>query len=74
MEDFIFSKSLSLLWNFFNRHIAASFQTSVLKEIRILHYLHNNSVVLILMLSSGKRCPILYLYILKKLSYVADFF
>ena len=33
-----------------------------------------NSAVLILMLISKKSYPILYLYILEKLSYVADFF
>ena len=61
---------------FFNRHIVAFFETSVLKEVRILRYLHNNSVVLILMLmlSSKKSYPILYLYILEKLLYVAGFF
>ena len=37
-------------------------------------YLHNNSVVLILMLNSKKSYPILYLYILEKLPYVAAFF
>ena len=39
-------------------------------------HLHNNSAVLILMLMliSKKSYPILYLYILEKLSYVADFF
>ena len=65
---------MSLLWNFFNRHIAVFFETSVLKEVRILRYLHNNSVVLILMLSSEKSYPILYLYMLEKLLYVAEFF
>ena len=61
---------------FFNRHTVAFFETSVLKEVLILRYLHNISVVLILMLmlSSKKGYPILYLYILEKLSYVADFF
>ena len=59
---------------FFNRHIVAFFETSVLKEVRILRYLHNNSVVLILMLSSKKSYPIPYLYILEKLLYVAGFF
>ena len=44
---------------FFNRHIVAFFETSVLKEVRILR---NNKVVLILMLSSKKSYPILYLY------------
>ena len=55
-------------------HIAVFFETSVLKEVRILRYLHNNSVVLILMLSSEKSYPILYLYMLEKLLYVAEFF
>ena len=72
LEGFIFSKSLSLLWGFFNRHIVVFFETSVLKEVRILRYLHNNSAVL--MLISKKSYPIPYLYILEKLSYVADFF
>ena len=74
LEDVIFSQSLLLLWDFFNRHIVVFFETSVLKEVRILRYLHNNSVVLILMLSSKKSYPIPYLYILEKLLYVAGFF
>ena len=45
--DDILYKSLPLLQHFFNCHIAAFFKTSVLKEVRILHYLHNESVVLI---------------------------
>ena len=32
----IFSKSLSLLWNFFSRYIVIFFETSVLKEVLIL--------------------------------------
>ena len=45
-----FHKSLPLFWDFFNRHIVAFFETSVLKEnwILRLRYLHNNSAVLIL--------------------------
>ena len=39
VEDVNFSKNLSLLWHFFNRR--------VLKEVRILHYLHNNNTVII---------------------------
>ena len=60
----------------FNRHIVVFFETSVLKEARILLYLENNSIVLILMLmlSSEKSYPILYLYIPEKLSYVAGLF
>ena len=47
MEDNIFSKSLSLLWDLFNRHIVVFFETSVWKEVRILRFLYNNSAVLI---------------------------
>ena len=56
--------------------IVVFFKTSVLKEVLILRYLHNNSVVLtlMLMLSSTKSYRILYLYILEKHLYVADFF
>ena len=43
----MFYKSLSLLWYFFNHNIVAFFETSVLKEIRILRYLHNNRAALI---------------------------
>ena len=32
---------------FFNRHVAASFGTNVLKEVRVLDYIHNNNTVLI---------------------------
>ena len=65
-----------LLWDFFNRNTVVFFETSVLKEVHILRYLRNNSVVIILMLmlSSKKSYPILYLYILEKLLYVAGFF
>ena len=40
-----FSKSLSLLRDFCKRHIAVFFKTSVLKEGRILRYLHDSSTV-----------------------------
>ena len=68
-------KTLSFLklcryWDFFNRYVAVFFEASILKEVRILHYLHNNSAVLILMLSSKIK---LYLYIIAKLSYKAFF-
>ena len=36
---------------FFNPHIVAFFETSVLKEVCILRYLHNNSAVLLPVLS-----------------------
>ena len=57
LEDVIFSKSLSLLWNFFNRHIVVFFEISVLKEVRILRYLHNNNAALILMLMLQNKVP-----------------
>ena len=40
---FILSKSFSLLWDLFNRHIIVFFETSVLKEVRILYYLYKNN-------------------------------
>ena len=40
----IFHKSLPLHWSYFSRHITAFFE-SVLKEDRILRYLHNKSAV-----------------------------
>ena len=64
LEDVSFSQSLSLLWDFFNRHIVVFVETSVLKKVCILRYLHNNSVYY----------TILYIHILEKLSYVAGFF
>ena len=39
-----FSKSLSLLWNICNLHIVVFFESGVLKEVRILRYLHNNRI------------------------------
>ena len=47
VEDVIFSKSLSLPYVFFSRRIVVFFETSVLEEVRILHYLHNNNTLLI---------------------------
>ena len=47
MKNVVFSKRLLLVWDFFNRHIAVFFKASVLKEVRILCYFHNNSPVLI---------------------------
>ena len=37
---------MSCLWHFFSHHIVFSFEASVLKEVRILRYLHNNIAVL----------------------------
>ena len=48
LEDAVFSKSFSLLRDFFNRYIVIFFETSLLKEVRILRYIHKNSAVLIL--------------------------
>ena len=39
----------------YNHHIVDFFETSVLEEVRILCYLHNNSAVLILMLMLSSR-------------------
>ena len=75
LEDVIFSKSLSLLWDFFNRHIVVFFETSVLKEVRILHYPHNDSAVLILMLMLSSRIKLSYTMIIQTWKvFVADFF
>ena len=43
---------------FFNHHVLAFFETSVLKAVRILHYLRNNSAILILKFQ--KNFPIIY--------------
>ena len=64
---------MSLLWDFFNRHIVVFFETSVLKEVRILRYLHNNSAVLILMLSYKIKLSHTILIHTWK-TFVADFF
>ena len=45
LENITFYKSL--LRDFFNRDIVAFLETSVLKEVRILRYLHSNSAVLL---------------------------
>ena len=42
-----FCKTLSLFWDSFSRQIVAFFETSVLKEIRVLRYFHNKSAVFI---------------------------
>ena len=64
-KTLFFSKSLQLLWDFFNRHIVVSFETKVLKEVRILRYLHNSSAALIPKLQSKAlvRYTFLSLYI-----------
>ena len=50
LEDIIFYKILSLLCHdiFFSRHMAAFFETNVLKEVHIFRYLHDNSALLLL--------------------------
>ena len=40
---------------FFNRHVVASIETSVLKEVCILHYLHNRSTMVILKFKKAER-------------------
>ena len=45
-KTLFFSKSLSLLLDFFNRLIVVFFETSVFKEVRILHYLLNKNTLL----------------------------
>ena len=70
----VFSKSLSLLWEFFNRHVVF-FETIFLKEIRILRYLHSNSAMLILMLMLSSKIKVSYtilIYTLK--NFVAELF
>ena len=71
---YFFSKFVVTV-RFFSRHIVVFFETSVLKEVRILRYLRNNSAVLILMLmlSSKKSYRILCLNILEKLSELTFF-
>ena len=43
----VFYTSLALFWIFFNCHVAALSETSVLIEVRILLHLHNSSTMLI---------------------------
>ena len=46
-KTLIFQKACNYSEIFFNRHIVVFFETSVLKEVRILHYLNNNNTGLI---------------------------
>ena len=46
MEDIIF-QIYRCSEGFSNHHVAAFFERSVLKEVRMLRYLHNNSTMLI---------------------------
>ena len=62
LENVIFFKSLWLLRDFFNRHIVVLFETSVLKEVRILLYSHNKSTVLMLMLILSSKIKLSYFY------------
>ena len=60
---------------FFQLPYCRFFETSVLKEVRILRYLHNNSVVLILMLMLSSKIKLSYTLILQTWNtFVADFF
>ena len=75
LKDVIFPKSLSLLRDFFNRHIVVFFATSVLKEVRILRYLDNNSAMLILMLMLSSKIKLSYTILIQIWNtFVAEFF
>ena len=63
--------SLALLWDFFSRRVIVFFETSVLKKVCILRYLHNK--VLMLMLSPRKK-PSYTILIHTWKTFAADFF
>ena len=63
--------SLALLWDFFSRRVIVFFETSVLKKVCILRYLHNK--VLMLMLSPRKKLSYTILIHTWK-TFAADFF
>ena len=63
-KTLFFSKSLSLLWDFFNHHVVVFFETSVLKEVHILHYLHNTSAMLIPMFQKNAIVYYTYTYLI----------
>ena len=65
---------MSLLWDFFNRHIVVFFETSVLKEVRILRYLHSNSAILTWMLMLSPKKAMVKLLTHTSKAFVADFF
>ena len=46
-KSLFFVKVSLLLWDSFSHHIVAFYETSVLKGIHILHYLHNAIAALI---------------------------
>ena len=46
VEDIVFCKSL-LLCFIFNHYVVAFFETSISKEVFILHYVNNNSTKLL---------------------------
>ena len=49
-EVIAFVESLLLHWPFLIRHVVTSVGTAFLREVRILHYLHKNSTMLIIKL------------------------
>ena len=77
-----FFQSLSSLWDFFNRKLSFSlkqvfWKKSVFCAVSTRTVSTNTTtlvLILMLILSSKKSYPILYLYILVKLSYEAGFF
>ena len=64
MEDLISPKSLSLLRYFFRCDIVVFFETSVLKELHVLSYLHSNSVVLMPSKLHNIAIYLLFLYLI----------
>ena len=47
LEHIIFHEGLSLIWNIFLTAMLLLLLKEVLKEVRVLRYLHNNSTMLI---------------------------
>ena len=78
----LFFSELSSLWDFFNRKLSFSlkqvfWKKSVFCAVSTRTVSTNTTtlvLILMLILSSKKNYPILYLYILEKLSYEAGFF
>ena len=45
-KAFLFVNVCCCLEVFLNQHVVAFFEKSILRDVRILHYLHNNSTIL----------------------------
>ena len=54
---------------FFNHHVTTFLKRNVLKEVRILHYLHSNSTILI---GSSEKVVICILYIFFLFNFIFD--